>query len=183
MALLSFGGYGVKDVDFARLDCLDRYVVLMTHDGTFDAPVPRNLTLVSEPLLYGAGLRYEDLVAAVDIVITKPGYGIISECVANETALLYTSRGRFAEYEVPGPRDATLPPMWVHRAAASVCRTLGVGARRGPGIAGVSGAAADERRGGDREDDRRGDLDGIGARGSGLAARARGLGARVARPM
>jgi hypothetical protein len=100
VALLSFGGYGVKAVDLARLDCLDRYVVLMTHDGTFDAHVPRSLTLLSEPFLYGAGLRYEDLVAAVDIVITKPGYGIISECVANETAILYTSRGRFAEYEV-----------------------------------------------------------------------------------
>ena len=32
--------------------------------------------------------------------MTKPGYGIISECVANGTAVLYTSRGRFAEYEV-----------------------------------------------------------------------------------
>ena len=37
---------------------------------------------------------------AVDIVVTKPGYGIVSECIANETAMLYTSRGRFPEYEV-----------------------------------------------------------------------------------
>ena len=29
-----------------------------------------------------------------------PGYGIIAECVANQTALLYTSRGHFAEYDV-----------------------------------------------------------------------------------
>jgi L-arabinokinase len=33
-------------------------------------------------------------------VISKPGYGIVSECVANATPLLYTSRGRFAEYDV-----------------------------------------------------------------------------------
>ena len=33
VALLSFGGYGVRDVDLGRLDCLDRYVVLLTHDG------------------------------------------------------------------------------------------------------------------------------------------------------
>jgi hypothetical protein len=32
--------------------------------------------------------------------VTKPGYGIISEAIANETALLYTSRGRFVEYDV-----------------------------------------------------------------------------------
>jgi L-arabinokinase len=47
-----------------------------------------------------AGLRYEDLVAAADVVVSKPGYGIVSECAANGTALLYTSRGRFAEYDV-----------------------------------------------------------------------------------
>src|SRR5262249_20104799 len=46
------------------------------------------------------GLRYEDLVAAADVVVSKPGYGIVSECIANDTALLYTSRGRFAEYDV-----------------------------------------------------------------------------------
>ena len=31
--------------------------------------------------------------------MSKPGYGIVSECVANDTALLYTSRGRFIEYD------------------------------------------------------------------------------------
>jgi len=46
------------------------------------------------------GLNYEDLVAAADVVVSKPGYGIVSECVANDTPLLFTSRGRFAEYEV-----------------------------------------------------------------------------------
>lgn len=46
------------------------------------------------------GLRYPDLVAAADLVVGKPGYGIISECLANGTPLLYTSRGRFVEYDV-----------------------------------------------------------------------------------
>ncbi len=100
IALLSFGGYGVRDVDLNRLDCRDAVTVLLTHDGTFNEPVPTGVALLSEPHLYGSGLRYEDLVAAVDVVITKPGYGIISECVANHTAVLYTSRGRFVEYEV-----------------------------------------------------------------------------------
>jgi hypothetical protein len=100
VVLLSFGGYGVRDIDLTRLDCLDRTVVLLTHDGTFGGPVPEGVALVAEPDIYGAGLRYEDVVAAVDVVLTKPGYGIISECIANDTALLYTSRGRFAEYEV-----------------------------------------------------------------------------------
>jgi hypothetical protein len=50
--------------------------------------------------MYDRSLCYEDLVGAVDVVITKPGYGILSDCVANGAAMLYTPRGRFAEYEV-----------------------------------------------------------------------------------
>ena len=46
------------------------------------------------------GLAYADLVAAADIVISKPGYGIVSECVANGTALLYTSRDGFVEADM-----------------------------------------------------------------------------------
>src|SRR5207302_7348236 len=41
-----------------------------------------------------------DRVAAADVVVTEPGYGIVSECIANRTAMLYTSRGRFAEYDL-----------------------------------------------------------------------------------
>ena len=41
----------------------------------------------------------KDLVASVDVVVTKPGYGIVSECIANGTAMLFTSRGHFVEYE------------------------------------------------------------------------------------
>ena len=62
--------------------------------------LPSEVAFVDERALYASGLRYEDLVAACDVVVTKPGYGIISECIANDTALLYTSRGHFIEYDV-----------------------------------------------------------------------------------
>ena len=62
--------------------------------------LPPSVEMLDEKALYAAGYRYEDLVAAVDIVVTKPGYGIIAECVANNSAILYTSRGHFPEYEV-----------------------------------------------------------------------------------
>jgi L-arabinokinase len=99
VVLLSFGGYGLNDIDLSRVDCLDRYVVAVTYSG-IRRDVPRGVTMVAETDIYDADLRYEDLVAAVDVVMTKPGYGIVSECIANDTALLYTSRGRFAEYDV-----------------------------------------------------------------------------------
>ena len=84
LALPSFGGYGVNGVDLDSLD-LDR---------------SWHLVRVPDAAIYDAGLRYVDLVKAVDVVVTKPGYGIISECIANGTALVYTPRGRFAEYPV-----------------------------------------------------------------------------------
>jgi len=53
-----------------------------------------------EEAVYDAGVRYEDLVAAAEAVVTKPGYGIVSEAIANDTAVLYTSRGHFPEYDI-----------------------------------------------------------------------------------
>ena len=55
---------------------------------------------INEEAMYDAGVRYEDLVGAAEAVVTKPGYGIISECIANDAAVLYTSRGHFPEYDV-----------------------------------------------------------------------------------
>ena len=34
------------------------------------------------------------------MVVTKLGYGIVSECIANDVALLYSPRGRFVEQDV-----------------------------------------------------------------------------------
>jgi hypothetical protein len=99
LVLSSFGGYGLENFDYVRLDCLGRYGVVVTGaDGGNGSA--SGIHRLDDSHLYDAGLRYEDLVAAVDVVVTKPGYGIIAECVANQTAMLYTSRGRFAEYDV-----------------------------------------------------------------------------------
>jgi len=99
LALSSFGGYGVTDFDAHRLDCLDEWTVIITGSG--DAPhLPPGACYLDERRIYESGLRYEDLVAAVDAVVTKPGFGIVAECLANATAMLYTSRGRFVEYDV-----------------------------------------------------------------------------------
>jgi hypothetical protein len=99
VALSSFGGYGVRDFDLHTLDCLGEWTIVFTGRG--DPPsVPDGVLYLDERRIYAAGFRYEDLVAAVDVVVTKPGFGIVAECLANDTAMLYTSRGRFAEYDV-----------------------------------------------------------------------------------
>jgi hypothetical protein len=85
--LASFGGYGLEGLNVDALRALSGYHVLLPG-------------MIDEAAMYDRGYRYEDLVRAVDVVATKPGYGIISECIANGTALLYTSRGDFREYQV-----------------------------------------------------------------------------------
>lgn len=100
LALISFGGYGVADMTLAHHAGAPYRLVLSAgaqHSST-DAPADR--IAADRDRLDALGLRYEDLVAACDLVVSKPGYGIVSECVANDTALLYTDRGRFREYPV-----------------------------------------------------------------------------------
>ena len=45
-------------------------------------------------------IPYADAVAAVDGVITKPGYGIVADCLVHGTPVIYTDRGLFPEYDV-----------------------------------------------------------------------------------
>lgn len=99
LALSSFSVYGADGIDFDRLDTTAHWDVVVT-GNEHGTPTSAGVRFVHEPTLYAAGLRYEDLVAACDAVVTKPGYGIISECVANGTPIVYTSRGRFVEYDV-----------------------------------------------------------------------------------
>lgn len=100
--LVSFGGHGTH-VPFERIvDESDITLIVTDHEAASAvAPaVADRLRRFSGDDLAARGLRYEDLVAAADCVVSKPGYGIVSECVANGVPLLYTSRGRFAEYDV-----------------------------------------------------------------------------------
>jgi L-arabinokinase len=104
LVLLSFGGHGLKGLSPAAFDAFGgEFVAVVTgHLEISEAAKQsrRGVVEFDEQGLYDAGWRYEDLVAAVDVVATKPGYGIIAECAAHQTALLYTSRGHFVEYDV-----------------------------------------------------------------------------------
>jgi L-arabinokinase len=42
--------------------------------------------------------NYEDLFRAADVVVSKPGYGVVADVIAHRVPLLYTSRGPFPEY-------------------------------------------------------------------------------------
>ena len=122
------------------LDCLGR--VDGRDDRSDRSAVPdgagrQRVVLVPEEASFqSTGFRYEDLVAAVDVVMTKPGYGIIAECIAAGTAMLYTSRGEFREYDRAGARPAALRAQPVHQSGRSCSPAAGASA-----LDGVAGAA------------------------------------------
>ncbi|AOP33479.1 sugar kinase [Leptospira tipperaryensis] len=94
--LFSFGAYGVKTEHFEwkKFDS-DRYRIVISGGTDFD------LSLIPEKqregILSFTNVHYPDLLTACDFVITKPGYGILSESVYAKTPLLYTDRGNFPE--------------------------------------------------------------------------------------
>ncbi len=101
VVLMSFGGHGLKENDLPSTDAVRRFTVVTTKRKGTAAPRGDDAAMhLDEGQMYADGYRYEDLVAASDVVVTKPGYGIVSEAIANHTAILYTSRGRFIEYDV-----------------------------------------------------------------------------------
>jgi L-arabinokinase len=107
LVLSSFGGYGVSGLDSEVLGGFKKYTILATTNVPLsrtrkETTVERrgSLVIINEEAMYDAGVRYEDLVGAAEAVVTKPGYGIIAECIANDAAILYTSRGHFPEYDL-----------------------------------------------------------------------------------
>jgi L-arabinokinase len=95
IVLFSFGGLGLAGLSGNRLGQLDRYRFLVQSSELSADATPENVTRL-ERVQHG----YENLVAASDLVVTKPGYGITADCLAARRPVLYTDRGDFAEYPV-----------------------------------------------------------------------------------
>jgi UDP:flavonoid glycosyltransferase YjiC (YdhE family) len=90
VVLLSFGGHGLRRLDLDRLMQQKEFFFIGTGD-----------TLRNEPnllILPNAQRSYVDLVRAADVIVSKPGYGIVADVIRHQVPLLYTDRGDFAEY-------------------------------------------------------------------------------------
>jgi L-arabinokinase len=91
IVLLSFGGLGLPHFPWTRLKQETDFLFVATGDdkqGSED-----NLRLLPE-----SQSQYEDLVRAADVIVTKPGYGIVADVLAHRLPILYTDRGNFSEY-------------------------------------------------------------------------------------
>jgi L-arabinokinase len=96
LVLLSFGGIGMSGFDASVLEGLPFHFVSVGPCGTTSAFI----TELAPRALEAAGLQYQDLVGAVDVVVTKPGYGIVTDAIGAGARLVYTDRGDFPEYPI-----------------------------------------------------------------------------------
>jgi L-arabinokinase len=113
VVLLSFGGVGMPGLDPAAYGRMSEYLFLLT--GRAGDGSASNLRRLETRDLAALGLDYPDLVGAADVVVSKPGYGIVTDCIGARTRLVYTDRGDFPEY----PILVSEMPRWLPVAFAS----------------------------------------------------------------
>jgi UDP-N-acetylglucosamine:LPS N-acetylglucosamine transferase len=102
--LISFGGFAASGLDLTALGrWTDRTFVFAPPLPARPPDLPRNVLLVDEP-----SVEYLSLLAACDAVVAKPGYGIVTDCLANQVPVLFTERGPFREYDVLAEALTTL---------------------------------------------------------------------------
>ena len=139
VVLLSFGGAGLSGLELSAYEGLGDYEILVTGVWTTVAAAGNTRVLAADAL-DGLGLSYPDLVGAADVVVTKPGYGIVTDCIGAGTRLVYTDRGDFPEYEIL-VREM---PSWLPVEFASNAQVRE--GRLGPALAAVRQRAFPERR-------------------------------------
>lgn len=90
--LLAFSDLELATGALEKVEAIDDAVFFFKHPLSFRFANGRSLDEFE--------LSYTDVVAAMDGIITKPGYGIVSDCLVHGTPMVYTDRGPFPEYEI-----------------------------------------------------------------------------------
>lgn len=90
--LLSFTSLGWEAEAIRRVAALRQYA--------FFTVLPLAWQAASLYAADPADMAFSDILAACDIVVSKPGYGIVAECVANQKPLVYADRSHFLEYPI-----------------------------------------------------------------------------------
>lgn len=90
--LVGFGGIPITSLPFDALEALQGFRFL------FDGPVPPNSRRVLSTRTLSFSFR--TLMASVDLILTKPGYGTIVEAVALGQPVVYVRRYNFADEQV-----------------------------------------------------------------------------------
>jgi hypothetical protein len=87
--LVGFGGIPLDSLPFNPLESLTGYRFIF--DGSIPSGSRRFVAAASLPF------SFKTLMASVDLIMTKPGYGTVVEAVALRTPLVYVRRYNFAD--------------------------------------------------------------------------------------
>lgn len=91
LVLVAFRATDLQRVDLQRLESWPEYLFITIGTGG---------RFRNQLNLEGDVPEFTDILNACDAVVSKPGYGLVSEVIANRTPLLFTERKDFPEYEV-----------------------------------------------------------------------------------
>ncbi|HEY7534066.1 MAG TPA: hypothetical protein VH681_14945 [Nitrospiraceae bacterium] len=89
LVLVGFGGIPLRRLPWNEMQSMQTFRFIV--DGHVESLYSRVISLTDVPL------RFSTVLASVDLVMTKPGYGTITECVANGTPVIYVRRYNFAD--------------------------------------------------------------------------------------
>lgn len=89
VVLVGFGGIALRQLPFEQMETMRSYHFLV------DGFVPNGLTRVTS--LPALKLPFKQVLASVDMILTKPGYGTIVEAVALGKPVVYVRRYNFAD--------------------------------------------------------------------------------------
>lgn len=87
--MVGFGGVPLKSLPLKQMEQLRPYRFL------FDGPVPHGYSRIHSTTTLP--LSFKTLLASVDVIMTKPGYGTIVEAVALQQPVVYVRRYNFAD--------------------------------------------------------------------------------------
>jgi L-arabinokinase len=107
LVLWSFGGPGLPGFELRTLARIPEFHFFLEGE---EEGLPENVTSLPREVWRRLGFGYQDLVGAADVVVTKPGYGIVTDAIAAGTRLVYTERGDFPEYPILVAEMARLLP-------------------------------------------------------------------------
>lgn len=93
IGLMSFSRLDLQGQAIQKIEDLSPdYLFLIRHPLNWQSPIFRKVDQEE--------VSFVDLVCAADFVITKPGYGIVADCLSHGTPMIYSDRGEFPEYPI-----------------------------------------------------------------------------------
>jgi len=110
-ALVLFGGCEHPPYDSQALANMDEWLFLIPDAGD---GMPENV----RGICFGPDMRPVDLMPFVDVVVCKPGYGVLSECWCTATPVAWVERPDFPEFPMlKSWLDTSMPSAGMTRSA------------------------------------------------------------------